>query len=90
MALAAGGPVRDIADGIDRLVRGAGGGDEDAAARERAVGRPKQVLQRRNDVQRLGHAPGAGLPGLRHLAPVRADESGCVGRQIASERRVAG
>ena len=43
--------------------------------------RREHRLDRRDDLQRLGHAAGAGLAALGHLARVRADEAHAVGSQ---------
>ena len=91
VALLAGGAVGDVAHRVDRLVRRAGR-DEDALAGERlARFGAEQRLDRRDDLQRLGHAADAGFAALRHLAGVRADGDDAVGdelREIALRRRV--
>ena len=67
-------------------MRGAGG-DQDALARERLVpcggvlGHIEELLDRGDDLERLGHAPDTGFAALRHLACVRPDRDDTIGEQ---------
>ena len=86
-ALRPAGPVGDVAYGVNRLMRGAGG-DKDSAAFQRAVSQRR--LNRCHDLHRLGHAAGA-VFAAGHVAPVRTSDQNTVaaqGRQIALGRCV--
>lgn len=81
MALLPGRAVGDVAHRIDRLVRRSGC-DDGLAPGERPC-LAEQFLDRRDDLQRFGHAAFPCLAALGHFAGGRSDEADAV----AGERR---
>ena len=81
VALLARRAIGDVAHGVDRLVRRTRR-DDDPAAGERPGPRVEQPFDRGDDFQRFGHASGAGLAALGHLADVRSDEEDAVLLQL--------
>jgi hypothetical protein len=86
-SLLAGGPVRDIAHGIDRLVRRTAGDKHMPAGKGAFAGWPpgrdaQQGLDRLDQLRHLGQSSGAGLAALCHLARLGADEVDAVRPQL--------
>ena len=74
-----------IAHRIDRLMRRPGGDDNAPAGQRLRDSLRQQALDRRDDLERLGHAADAGLARFRHLAGIGTDHRDAVGRRASQD-----